>query len=318
MKVLLSISNTTRATVGMTAAVVSLAVCGKDPVAPVAPPSPDASALLPAGSTYSITTIDVPGASATTPFGIGADGSVVGMFSDAKGMHGFLLRNGTFTTIDYPGGALTQARGIGRDGTIVGSFRLPGEPAGNIHGFRRTPQGEFVRVDFPGHTSTIAQRILDDGTILGCRHGADVMESMRGVVIGRSANSESDAFASMHNGATPDQRRIVGLYTNMKVGTSGRGEGYVVDDGRFTPFIVPGSTFTAAWDVNPRGEVTGVFSDAAGKFHSYVLTHEGYVQLDASGATATRAFGINASGDVVGAFVDGSGITHGFLARRGR
>lgn len=318
MKLPLCMSNTARATLGLAAAVVALAVCGKDPLAPLAPPSPDSGALLPAGSTYSISTIDVPGAIATTPFGIGADGAVVGSFRDATGSHGFLLRSGTFTTIDYPGAAMTDVRGIAGDGTIAGSYRLPGEPAVNFHGFRRTPQGEFLKVDFPGHTSTIAQRILDDGTILGCRHGADQMATMRGVVIGRSSNSESDAFASMHNGATTDHRRIVGLYTNMMVGTAGRGEGYVIDDGKFTPFIVPGSTLTTAWDVNARGEVAGVFRDAAGTFRGYVLTHEGYLQIDASGATATRAFGINASGDVVGAYVDGGGITHGFLARRGR
>ena len=63
-----------------------------------------------------------------------------------------------------------------------------------------------------------------------------------------------DVFASMHNGATPDRRLIVGLYMNMMM-TPMRQEGYVIDDGQFTPFVVPGSNFTTAWDVNPRGGI---------------------------------------------------------------
>lgn len=294
----------------------SLAACGDDPVAPLA--SPESAVLLPAGNTFSVTTIDVPGALSTVAYGINAAGHVVGSFRDASGTHGFVLRGGTFTTLDYPGAALTEARGIAGDGTIVGSYRLPGEPAVNLHGFRRTPQGAFSKADFPGHTSTIAQRILDDGTILGCRHGADQMSTMRGVVLGQSANSESDAFGSMHNGATPDRRRIVGLYTNMMVGATGRGEGYVVDDGVFKAFLVPGSTFAAAWDVNRQGDVAGVFRDAAGVVHGFVLTRSGFIPIDAPNATATRAFGINTGGDVVGAFADAAGVGHGFLARRTR
>jgi uncharacterized membrane protein len=305
-----------RAGAAVAATLAALGGCGDDPLAPLA--SPESAVLRSAGNAFTVTTVDVPGAAATQPQGIGADGSVVGTFRDARGTHGFLLRGGTFTTIDYPGAAVTEARGIARDGTIVGTYRLPGEPAVNFHGFRRTPQGEFVKADYAGHTSTIAQRVLDDGTILGCRHGADQMETMRGVVIGRSANSEADAFASMHNGATPDRRRIVGLYTNMTVGSAGRTEGYVIDDGTFKPFVVPGSTFTAAWDVNPQGDVVGVFRDASGVFHGFVLTRDGYDAIDAPGATATRAFGVNASGDAVGTFVDAGGAIHGFLARRAR
>jgi probable HAF family extracellular repeat protein len=299
----------------LAATAVALAACGDAPVASLA--TSESAVLLADRDAISVTTIDVPGALVTIPQDIGADGAVVGSFRNAQGTHGFLLRHGTYITLDYPGAAVTEARGIASDGTIVGSYRLPGEPAVSFHGFRRTPEGEFVMVDYPGHTSTIPQRILDDGTILGCRHDADQMETMRGVVMSPSGNSETEAFASMHNGATPSGRRIVGLYTNMMVG-AGRTEGYVIDDGEFTPFVVPGSTFTTAWDVNPRGDVVGVFRDAAGVFHGYVRTRDGFISIDAPDATATRAFGINASGDVVGTYLDARGATHGFLAQPAR
>lgn len=300
----------------MAIVVAAVVACGDDPLAPL--PSPESAALTSSGDSFTFTTADVPGAIATTPQDISADGAIVGSFRDANGTHGFLVRGGALTTIDYPGAAVTEARGIASDGTIVGSYRLPGEPAVNSHGFRRTPQGEFHKVDYPGHTSTIAQRILDDGTILGCRHGTDQMDTMRGVVMARVGTDETDTYASMHNGATPDRRRIAGLYTNMNAGATPRTESYVIDDGVFKPFVVPGSTFTVAWDVSPRGEVVGAFRDASGVVRGYVLTRDGFIPLNAPNATATRAFGINAGGDVVGVYVDASGVTHGFLARRPR
>lgn len=285
---------------------------GKDPLDPL--PSP--SSLTVTKGEFGFTTLEVPGARFTRAFGINASGDVVGFYTDAGGVNrGFLLRGGTFTTIDYPGAAVTLARGIGAGGEIVGSYRMPGEPAVNEHGFLRTANGTITKADYPGHTNTIPQRILPDGTILGCRHDNDFMGTMRGVTFGRSRLSETDAFASMHNGATPDLRRIAGLYTNMMV-TPNRTEGYVIDDGVFTPLVVPGSSVTAAWDVNPAGEVVGFYRDATGS-HGFALTADGYLSIDVPGATQTLALGTNKNGDVVGSYIAG-GKNYGFLARRTR
>lgn len=136
------------------------------------------------------------------------------------------------------------------------------------------------------------------------------MGSMKGIMVSRQGYSETEVFASMHNGATPNRRHIVGLYTNMEAGN--RGEGYRIDDGVFTPLLVPSSTFTAAWDMNPAGEIVGVYRNSAGA-HGFVLRADGYTSIDVPGASATRAFGINPPGDVVGNYVAG-GVTHGFLA----
>jgi hypothetical protein len=168
-------------------------------------------------------------------------------------------------------------------------------------------------VNSPGHTNTIAQRILPDGTILGCRHDNDNMGTMEGIMVSGEGYSETEVFASMNNGATPDLRHIVGLYTNMDAGN--RGEGYRIDDGVFTPLLVPSSTFTAAWDMNPAGEIVGVYRNSAGVPHGFVLRDKGYATIDFPGATVTRAFGINARGDVVGNYV-AAGKTHGYLASR--
>lgn len=291
-----------------------VACAGESAVAPLAVTERPSTVVRTAGGEgpVSYATIEVPGSRSTTAFGINARGHAVGAYVDAAGRgRGFLLAGGEFTTIDYPGASYTDARGIGPSGDIVGAYRMPGEPAVNLHGYLLTARGEFVAVNYPGHTNLIPQRILPDGTILGCRHDHDFMSTMRGVFIDGDDVGETDAYASMHNGATPDRRRITGLFRNMM---TGRGEAYVIEDGVFTPFVIDGSTSTAAWDMNPAGDIVGNYQNPTG-VHGFVLTDEGHQSLDVPGASATRAFGINARGDVVGHYVAGGRI-RGFIAER--
>ena len=286
--------------------------CAHPARAPGTLPSPLAR-LASTGRSFDFSTVAVPGAKRTVASGISDGGQIVGLYDDSAGTHGFLLRDGTFETVDFPGAAFTVALGVGAHGEVVGAYRMPGEPAVNYHGFLRTGDGRFERVGSPPHTNTIAQRILPDGTILGCRHDDDFGASMRGAVLSARNHSETQAFGSMHNGATPDLRRVVGLYNYAPADSSA---GYVIDDGTFRPLVVPGSSATSAWDVNPAGEVVGTYRDSAG-VHKFVLTADGFVPLDAPKATTTRALGVNASGAVVGSFTAG-GRTYGFVATPAR
>ena len=260
------------------------------------------------------TTIAPAGARSSTAFGINARGDVVGTFVDQNFVqHGFLFgKNGEFTVIDFPGARGTIARGISPDGEIVGTYSLPGDSAVlGSRGFLLTKQGEFGNVHHPGHTWEVAQRILPDGTILGCYHDQDQMETMRGVIIGRDAASEVDAFGSMNNGATPDLRLMVGFWFNMMDNQS---QGYMIENGVFTSFMVPGSNATNAWDVNPDGAIVGVYSVGT-TIRGFLKTGETYTTIHYPGSTVTRAFGINARGDIVGNYVLG-GVIRAFLARQ--
>jgi len=258
---------------------------------------------------FDFRTVEFPAAKRTRASGIDDRGQIVGSYDDSAGTHGFVLRDDRFATIDFPGAVFTVALGIGAHGEIVGAYRMPGEPALNFHGFLRSSDGRFERVDSPPHKNTIAQRILPDGTILGCRHDDDFGTSMKGAVLGPHNQSETQAFGSMHNGATPDLRRIVGLY-NYAAGD--RSAGYVIDDGKFKPLVVPGSSATSAWDVNSEGDVVGSYRDSVG-VHGFILTADGFISLNVPAAAMTRVFGINTSGAVVGSF-DVGGRTYGFLA----
>jgi len=66
---------------------------------------------------------------------------------------------------------------------------------------------------------------------------------------------------------------------------------------------VPGSTFTTAQGINPRGDVVGWYVDATDKRpHAYVLEDGVFTRFDYPGAIYTDARGINARGDIVGAY----------------
>ena len=261
--------------------------------------------------------IDYPGATLTNAQGINPGGDIVGYYNDTLGnQHGFLLSRGDFTSIDYPGSILTGAAGISPGGDIVGSYAVaPGGPA-NTHGYLLS-MGTFTKLQYPGHPGMYAQRIAPNGDIYGCYHDTDTAGSMHGMTLMRTGTGFMpmgfDAIpASMRNGATPGGSTIVGFYSDL---TTGLWHGYLLQDGNYEPFDVPGSNLTQPYDINPKGVVVGLFRDTTGKFHGFLLGKGVFTSIDYPGAIATRAFGINPGGDVVGAYVDSTGKTHGFLRK---
>jgi uncharacterized membrane protein len=276
--------------------------------------------------TFSYSQIDFPGAKSTSGSGLNARGDIVGSYTDqANKTHGFLLSGGDFTTIDYPGAVATRATGINSQGDIVGTHNGPNlltpGSGGDIHGFLLRAGASLPDpVDYPGHMNTITQRITETGQILGCYHDHDTMGSMHGILVsdGNFIALDGKEYgrtepASMNNGESRSGRVITGLYSDM-MGT----HSYVISDGNFASFDFPRAIATSAWDMNPSGEIVGVYVDSAAKTHGFLLRHGEFVSIDypAPGVKASRVFGINPEGDVVGAYVDATGATHGFLLTR--
>jgi hypothetical protein len=264
---------------------------------------------------FHYTSIDFPGAVLTNAQGINPGGEIVGFYQDTAGhQHGFWLAGGNFVSIDYPGAISTAARGISPGGDIVGNYTdAPGGPP-NVHGFLLS-QGSFsiVQSPDPNFPGAIPQRIGPNGDIYGCIHNTDLMGTMHGFVRTADGYSAITLPASMHNGATPDGRVIVGLYRDMMTGLA---HGYVIDNGNFVNLDVPNSNFTRGWDINPAGEIVGEFRDLTGKFHGFLRTASGFSSVDFPAAIATSAIGVNPRGDVVGSYTDSSGKTHGYLLSR--
>jgi len=82
------------------------------------------------------TTIDVPGALETLPFGLNNRGQIVGIYSTSSGGHSFIYEKGVFSTIAVPNSMATGARGINDNGQIVGGYI---DSNSIDHGFVATP-----------------------------------------------------------------------------------------------------------------------------------------------------------------------------------
>jgi hypothetical protein len=279
---------------------------------------------------YKYVSIDYPNAIRTRTWGINSRGVIVGDYLDSSRLsHGFLLVRGRYVTMDVPGSLIglpgvlpTGLRGINPAGDIVGIFITPpgssegctlaGSPP-CIKGFL-LHRGTFSTVLFPGHEGSIPKGITPDGAIYGCYHDADFMATMFGFA--RTASGEFTSIAvpaSMNNGATPDGSTIIGLYSDLTM-MPPITHGYVIQQGNFQSFDVPGSTFTQPWDINPRGRIVGEFQDLTGAFHGFLRTDDGYTSIDFPSAIGTHAGGINRRGAIVGQYTDTKNVTHGFLA----
>jgi hypothetical protein len=96
---------------------------------------------------------------------------------------------------------------------------------------------------------------------------------------------------------------------------AGHTHGYVVQDGAFQSYDVPGSKSTSIWDINPAGDFVGAYVDSLGQ-HGFVQPANGAApgSIDYPGAIATAAFGINPEGVIVGQYTDTAKHVHGFVA----
>ena len=287
--------------------------------------------MLKAADTY--IPFDYPGATSTRASGINADGSVVGSYADSAGkQHGFLLFGGNFTTIDYPSAVATAALGINSLGDIVGQYTADtsGDPSA-IHGFL-LHGGNFTPLNYPGRLGMIAQRINDAGQITGCDHDHDMGASMHGVVYKDGNWTELSMGMSMGTGLLPDGSLGVGFYNYSTTS----GDAYFTSGSNPIFFDFPFAGGSAAWDINPSGEVVGQYADAAKVTHGFLLIPSTFdptfgitpmagvapsfqfITIDYPGATFTQAVGINASGHIVGSYRDFKGTQRAFLLMRER
>jgi len=298
--------------------------------------------------------IDVPGAVATITGGINPRGDIVGVYYDASfDEHGFLLKDGKVTTIDVPGSLVglpditalqTEANGINPEGDIVGDyFAPPGAPLAPECIVAFSPacrrgflyhKGQFSDVLVPGKKGSIPNAISPNGAIYGCDHDDDYFTSMFGFVRtpsgsfktlnaggGELRDPTQSVPVSMNNGATPDGSIIVGLYLDLPTKTV---HGYIVQDGVFRRYDVPGSVLTQNWGINPKGDFVGLYDDPSGNEHGFLQRGDDDdppITIDVPSAppfnaVLTDAFAINSEGAIVGLYMDASGNLHGYLAVR--
>jgi hypothetical protein len=178
--------------------------------------------------------------------------------------------------------------------------------------------GNFTDISIGNHLITLPTKIGASGEVVGCFHDVGSLIDMYGYVQRESdvsvftlpSNVAPAGSSAMHNGIVPGGHTVVGL-TNSSAGLT---RGYVITDDNLTYLDAPGSTFTQAWDVNPRGTIVGQYA-AAGRTHGFSFYKGAFVALDVPDSLLTVARGINPRGEIVGVFNDAAGA-HGFVLRK--
>ncbi len=99
--------------------------------------------------------------------GINNRGQIAGSYDDARGLHGFIEKNGLFNRIDVPGAVETRVAAINETGDVVGSYAVREATEAIVqHGFLLS-HGTLVTIDVPGGTNTLPSVLADDGTVAG-------------------------------------------------------------------------------------------------------------------------------------------------------
>ncbi len=118
----------------------------------------------PAKRSYSFFSVPGSDESTTSPSGLNDQGQIVGFFSDAAGVHGFIKEHGTYTTIDAPGASYTFLNGINNRGVMQGQIY---RSASTVHGFVVSSGGIFRTLNYPGPLMTSIVGINDHGDVCG-------------------------------------------------------------------------------------------------------------------------------------------------------
>ncbi len=269
----------------------------------------------------SYTTVDYPGATATTlNGGPNPQGTSVGSYTTSGITHGFTLtKKGVFTSFDPPGSTFTSPAFISPQGDIVGGYN---DASSVSHGFILSG-GHYTTVNYPGAAGTILSGLNPSGEVAGAycsdpacgttgstnqEHSFTV--SKTGVFTGFDPPGAVSSEASNVN----PSGAVVGSYDNsVETTCSAQCQGYLLYHGTFTTIDFPGAIFTFAGASNPEGNIVGEETDTSGVGHSFLLSNGVFTSFDPPGAVFSDASGINPGGTIVGIYFDSAFVEHGYI-----
>lgn len=288
-------------------------------------------------SSYTVTTVSVPGAASTAANGINDHGQIVGSYIDSAGhAHGFIDTNGTFVTINVPGAVSTSANGINDFGQIVGSFI---DSAGKEYGFEDS-NGHFTTIDVPSALSTVANAINDSGQIVGDYLSPTATNDPNAVGPAQNAFEEANGiFTTLQAGVNDGIRGIrqpsaTGINNSgVVVGTTALAPasfpyGWVYADGKTETLTPPaGSLGFGATGINNQGRIVGwygqpntpqpggaTFIDTQGNLALVTLPGTAHAinnQEQIVGTAGTAGFLATPAGGPVPCFCEGTSILTG-------
>jgi VCBS repeat-containing protein len=250
-------------------------------------------------TTYTYTTINVPGALDYSPLNINDSGQIVVGYTTGSFWYSSLYSGGTYTPI-YDQSFNDQAQGINDSGQIVGYYY----PA---QGFLYSG-GTYTPISVPGYAHTVPLGINDSGEIVGYyfpyyggpSHG--FLDSG-----GTFTSFDVPGSTVTYPQSINNSEQIVGYYYDGSTY-----HGFLDSGGTFTTIDVPGSTQTFVQDINDSGQIVGTYYDGS-TYHGFLDSGGTFTTIDVPASTQTFISGNNDSGEIVGYYQDSNG-RHAFLA----
>lgn len=244
-----------------------------------------------------------PGVDQTLAYGINDLGSIVGVYNDTTGPHGFVLDGATYTPINvpFPEAQNTVAFGINIFRQIVGTYTA----GGITHGYLLN-NGTFTPIDYPasGVIATFPRAINALGQVAGFyddaagSHGFFMSQGkFTAINVPFAGVSWTQALG------TNDRSEIIGSYgtSDGKIHGFGRTAGGFIQGFDLPP---AGSVQTVAYALNNREQIAG----AGFLYDSGVLFT--LTELNPSAVSAST-IGVNDLGQMVGVY--GGSPENGFL-----
>src|SRR5580704_3165164 len=269
----------------------------------------------PASTKYAYKAVNAPKASGTRAYAINNSGTIVGYITGGEcavtsdqSTCGFVDMKGKFTTVACELDAATEFFDVSNTGEVVGVVSVVGGVAAVIWKGNEACSG----LDPFGASSAQAEGVAGQD-IVGFYVDGDtnyqgfLYSSKTGDYTNIACAGWTDTRAMGINAAGV----IVGDVSNS---VSGPFEGFIYKAGKCTVFEYPKAASTAARGINKSDQVSGWYTDTAGKTHGFVKTGDSFAALNYPRATGTLAYHLNDQGQVAGWYADTAGVNHGFVA----
>ena len=267
---------------------------------------------------YTIQTLDYPGASGTIFWGLNDFGELGGEYHrPGFPPHAMIYRHGQFESLDPDGlfGDRFSAAGTPTDfGTLIADYA---DTSAHQHGVV-IQWGHVETVDFAGHLNTNVDGTNLFGDIAAVYWDADgVYHGMARRWGCETAFDFTGAYDTYPLGIN-NAGEIVGYWNTAR---KAQWHGFLRSpDGRLTQIDAPnaGALGTVVISINDVGQTVGYYADSANHYHSFILAHGQFQYFDVPGAVHTFANSINNLGVLAGYYYDASFKQHGFIATPSR
>ncbi|MCB8884103.1 Hint domain-containing protein [Acidisoma cellulosilytica] len=269
-------------------------------------------------SSYALTEITYPGASATEVSGINAFGVVTGLYIPAgqQTVLSFIWSpaDGYMSLPPAPdGGTEVQTVAILNDGAVAGLYEIPNDAGIQNIGFIYQ-NGAYTIIAPPNAVTSGVLAANSSGELVGYAEseaGFTAYSYMNGVYT--TLPSFLNTYQTIPH-AVNASGVIVGDMENEQAVT----RAFLYDGTRLLDISDPLGVNSVAVAVNATEEVVGQYTDASGNTFSYTYSNGVFAQLGGPvGAQDILATAINDSGTIVGTYTDASGRQLGFVDNNG-